>query len=254
MFKILACAVLFLCSGALHAATATVAAAATLRYALDEIAPAFKKSTGHELKVAYGSSGNFYSQIKQGAPFDVFLSADMEFPQKLVDEHKAKAPVRVYAEGRLVLLLPLQSRLKVDGSLKDLEAAVKDGRLQKLAIANPVTAPYGMRAKEVLGHVGLWESIQTRLVIGENVGQATQFAISGSAQAGLVALSLALAPQLAERTQYALIPKEWHKPLVQGVVLVREGNAAASAFMDYLHTDFARNVLKKYGYDSVVNR
>ena len=197
MFRTLACVVLLLCSNAVHAATAKVAAAATLRHALEEIAPEFKKATGHDLKVAFGSSGNFYSQIMQGAPFDVFLSADTEFPQKLVDAKKAQPPVRVYAEGRLVLLLPLQSRLKVDGRLKDLAAAMEDGRLTRLAIANPNVAPYGMRAKEALSHAGLWGQAQPRLVIGENVGQATQFATTGAAQAGLVALSLALAPQLA---------------------------------------------------------
>ena len=254
MFKTFACVALLLMSSMSHAGTATVAAAATLRYALDEIAPEFKKATGHDLRVAYGSSGNFYSQIMQGAPFDVFLSADTEFPQKLVDEKKAQPPVKVYAEGRLVLLVPLQSRLKVDGLLKDLTAALEDGRLSKLAIANPAVAPYGMRAKEALIHAGIWAQVEPRLVIGENVGQATQFATTGAAQAGLVALSLALAPQLAANTQYALIPREWHEPLVQGMVLLREKNPAALAFMNYMGTEVARNVLKKYGYDDTVNR
>lgn len=254
MFRTLACVVLLLCGNAVHAATAKVAAAATLRHALEEIAPEFKKATGHDLKVAFGSSGNFYSQIMQGAPFDVFLSADTEFPQKLVDAKKAQPPVRVYAEGRLVLLLPLQSRLKVDGRLKDLAAAMEDGRLTRLAIANPNVAPYGMRAKEALSHAGLWAQAQPRLVIGENVGQATQFATTGAAQAGLVALSLALAPQLAANTQYALIPREWHQALVQGAVLLHDKNPAAVAFMNYLGTDTARNILKKYGYDEVLSR
>lgn len=254
MFKSFACVALILFCNILHAGTATVACAATLRYALNEIAPEFKKATGHDLKVAYGSSGNFYSQIMQGAPFDVFLSADMEFPQKLVDQKKAQPPVTVYAEGRLVLLVPLQSRLKVDGRLKDLAAALNDGRLNKLAIANPNVAPYGMRAKEALVHAGIWEQAQPKLVIGENVGQATQFATTGAAQAGLVALSLALSPQLAANTQYALIPREWHQPLVQGMVLLRDKNPVAVAFMNYLGTDTARNILKKYGYDAAVNR
>ena len=254
MFKTIACVALLLFSNMLHAGTATVAAAATLRYALNEIAPEFKKASGHELKVAYGSSGNFYSQIMQGAPFDVFLSADMDFPQKLVHEKKAQSPVKVYAEGRLVLLLPLQSRLKVDGRLKDLADALNDGRLTKLAIANPNVAPYGMRAKEALIHAGIWEQAEPKLVVGENVGQATQFATTGAAQAGLVALSLALAPQLAANTQYALIPREWHQPLVQGMVLLRENNPAAVAFMNYLGTDTARNILKKYGYDEALSR
>jgi molybdate transport system substrate-binding protein len=254
VLKRLTCFVLFTCLGvvnAAHAGSATVAAAATLRYALNEISPAFTKTTGHTLKVAYGSSGNFYSQIKQGAPFDVFLSADMLFPQKLVDEKLAVPPALPYAEGRLVLLLPQKSRLKPDGTLADLTSALKDGRLSKLAIANPAVAPYGARAQEALTHAGLWAVAQPHLVIGENVGQATQFVASGAAQAGLVALSLALAPELAERTQYAMVPREWHQPLVQGMVLIRPDNAAAKAFVDYLRTGAARAVLRKYGYDEV---
>ncbi|EDM82878.1 MULTISPECIES: molybdate ABC transporter substrate-binding protein [unclassified Limnobacter] len=254
MLKILACFIWFTCLGTAHAGSATVAAAATLRHALDEISPQFTKATGHTLKVAYGSSGNFYSQIKQGAPFDVFLSADMVFPQKLVDEKLAVAPALPYAEGRLVLLLPRKSRLKPDGTLADLAAALKDGRLSKLAIANPTVAPYGTRAQEALMHADLWAGVKPRLVIGENVGQATQFVASGAAQAGLVALSLALAPDLAARTQYALVPREWHQPLVQGMVLIQPENPAAKALADYLKTETARAVLKKYGYDEVRGR
>ena len=136
MFKTIGCALLLVWAGFAQAGTATVAAAATLRYALEDMAPRFRQATGHTLKVAYGSSGNFYSQIKQGAPFDVFLSADMVFPQKLVAEKLATPPVHAYAEGRLVLLVPNKSPLKADGSLQDLAAALKDGRLSKLAIAN----------------------------------------------------------------------------------------------------------------------
>ncbi|MFP5483304.1 MAG: molybdate ABC transporter substrate-binding protein [Gammaproteobacteria bacterium] len=254
MLKTLACFVLLISLGAAHAGSATVAAAATLRYALDEISPQFTQATGHSLKVAYGSSGNFYSQIKQGAPFDVFLSADMVFPQKLVDEKLAASPALRYAEGRLVLLLPHKSRLKPDGTLADLAAALKDGRLSKLAMANPTVAPYGMRAQEALMHVDLWVEAKPRLVIGENVGQATQFVASGAAQAGLVALSLALAPELAARTQYALVPREWHQPLVQGMVLIRPGNPAAKAFADFMSSAPARAILKRYGYDEVRER
>lgn len=254
MLKTLACFVLLISLGAAHAGSATIAAAATLRYALDEISPQFTKATGHSLRVAYGSSGNFYSQIKQGAPFDVFLSADMVFPQKLVDEKLAASPALPYAEGRLVLLLPRESRLKPDGTLADLAAALKDGRLSKLAIANPTVAPYGMRAQEALMHANLWVTAKPRLVMGENIGQATQFVASGAAQAGLVALSLALAPELAERTQYALLPREWHQPLVQGMVLIRPDNPAAKAFSDFMNTAPARAVLKKYGYDEVLGR
>lgn len=251
VLKTLAGILFTICAGLAHAETATVAAAATLRHALAEIVPRFTQATGHTLKVAYGSSGNFYSQIKQGAPFDLFLSADMEFPQMLVDEKFATPPVHAYAEGRLVLLVPSGSKLKTDNILKDLHAALQDGRLRKFAIANPTVAPYGMRAKEVLIHAGLWEQLQPHLVIGENVGQAAQFASSGAAQGGLVALSIALAPELMKRTRHALVPREWHQPLVQGMVLIKPNNAAAMAFADYLRTDAARGVLQRYGYNKV---
>lgn len=251
MVRTFACIALLAWACVAQAESATVAAAATLRHALGELAPRFTKATGHTLKVAYGSSGNFYSQIKQGAPFDLFLSADLEFPQKLIDEKLAQAPVIPYAEGRLVLLLPLNSPLKTDPTLKDLAAAIQDGRLRQFAIANPSVAPYGMRAKETLIHLGVWQQIQPRLVIGENVGQAAQFASSGAAQGGLVALSLALAPELAKRTRYSLVPREWHQPLAQGMVLIQPKNAAATALAQYLKTDAARAVLEKYGYSTV---
>ncbi|MCR2745528.1 molybdate ABC transporter substrate-binding protein [Limnobacter parvus] len=249
MVRTVACIFFLAWAGIAQASSATVAAAATLRHALAEIIPQFSQATGHTLKVAYGSSGNFYSQIKQGAPFDLFLSADMDFPQKLVDEKFATPPVHAYAEGRLVLLVPHGSKLKPDGTLKDLSAALQDGRIRKFSIANPSMAPYGMRAKEVLIHAGLWRVLQAHLVIGENVGQAAQFASSGAAQGGLVALSLALAPELVARTQYTLISREWHQPLIQGMVLIKPENVAAIAFLDYLKTDAARAVLKRYGYD-----
>ena len=222
---------LLLWAGVAQAGKATVAAAATLRYALEEIAPKFTQATGHTVNVAYGASGNFYSQIKQGAPFDVFLSADMAFAQKLVDEKLAEPPVHAYAEGRLVLLVPNNSELKADGSLKDLAASLNDGRLKRFAIANPSVAPYGMRAREALMHVGLWERIQPRLVVGENISQATQFASSGAAQAGLVALSLAMSAQLVSHTRFELVPKQWHRPLYQGMVLIRAKTPQHRLFM-----------------------
>lgn len=251
MLKTLACILLTTCVGLAQAETATVAAAATLRHALAELIPGFSQATGHTLKVAYGSSGNFYSQIKQGAPFDLFLSADMAFPQKLVEEKLARPPVLAYAEGRLVLLVPVGGELEPDGTLNDLAAALQEGRVRKLAIANPSVAPYGQSAKEALIHAGLWKQLQPHLVVGENVGQAAQFASSGAAQGGLVALSIALAPELATRTRYALVPREWHQPLVQGMVLIQPRNAAATAFAAYLKTDSARAVMKKYGYNQV---
>jgi molybdate transport system substrate-binding protein len=231
------------------AGQATVAAAATLRPALEELSPQFTRETGHVLKLAYGSSGNFYSQIRQGAPFHLFLSADMEFPEKLVQEKRAVPPVQPYSRGRLVLMWHRNTRLQGDAVFADLALALKEGRVRKFAIANPELAPYGMRAKEVLQQAGLMPAIEPRLVMGDNIGQATQFVASGAAQAGLVSLSLALAPELQKATRYMLVPEHLHQPIVQGMVLIQADNPAARAFTDYLKTAPARRVFSKYGYD-----
>lgn len=248
-FRFLLCVLgLALCTNA-SAEVATVAVAATLRHAFEEISPMFTHDTGHTLRATYGSSGNFYSQIRQGAPFDVFLAADTEFPYRLIKENFATQPMVVYGEGRLVLMARAGGPVKVDSAFADVAVALKDGRLQKLAIANPALAPYGMRAQEALERAGLWEPVQHKLVLGENVGQAAQFASTGSAQVAVVALSLAMAPQLQGKVSYSLISASWHKPLKQGMVVINPGNKAGLALFEYMTSPPAQRVLKKYGYD-----
>ncbi len=231
------------------AEVATVAVASTLRHAFEEISPLFTRDTGHTLRATYGSSGNFYSQIRQGAPFDVFLAADTDFPDRLVKERLAMEPLVVYGEGRLVLMASAVGPVKPDPAFFDLKAALADGRLRKLAIANPDLAPYGMRAREALEHAELWNAIQPKLVLGENVGQAAQFASTGSAEVAIVALSLALAPQLQGKVNYSLISASWHKPLKQGMVVINPDNTAGLALFEYMTSPPAQRVLKKYGYD-----
>ena len=188
-------------AGALQAQPVpTVAAAADLKFALEEVAARFHRDTGHELRLVFGSSGNFHSQILQGAPFHLYLSADEDYVFRLADAGKAVDRGRLYARGRIGILVPHGSPLLADGQLKDLAAALKDGRLKKFAIANPDHAPYGKRAEEALRHAGLWDAIRPKLVLGENVSQAAQFATSGSAQGGIIAWSLALAPPVPART------------------------------------------------------
>ncbi|HEY1058227.1 MAG TPA: molybdate ABC transporter substrate-binding protein [Limnobacter sp.] len=235
--------------------TVTVATAATLRYAMDALSTRFEQATGHTVRAVYGASGQFYSQIRQGAPFDVFMAADLEFPQKLVTDRLVPGPVVTYAEGRLVLLLPrarpgaeVSSLLKADPTLGDLKAAIADGRLSRFAIANPQLAPYGMRAQEALEKAGLWHAIQPRLVLGENISQTAQFVSTGAAQGGLVALSLAMAPQLAQATQYVLIDRNQHKPLQQGMVLLRN-TQASRAFAAFVQGAEGKAVLRKFGYE-----
>jgi molybdate transport system substrate-binding protein len=228
---------------------ATVAAASDLKFAIEELAAQFERDTGHRLRLVFGSSGNFLAQILQGAPFHLFMSADEDFVFKLADAGRTQDRGRRYARGRIGIIVPHGSPLEPDGRLADLAAALKDGRLRRFAIANPEHAPYGKRAEEALRHAGLWEAIEPRLVFGENISQATQFATSGSTQGGVTALSLALAPSVARSGRFELIPEDWHQPLMQRMVLVKNAPEAARAFYDYIGTPAAQAVMMRYGFE-----
>jgi molybdate transport system substrate-binding protein len=226
----------------------TVAAASDLKFAVEEVAMRFEKKTGHKLRLVFGSSGNFKTQILQGAPFHLFMSADEGFVHALADAGKTEDRGRAYALGRIGIMVPPGSPLKPDGELKDLAAALKDGRLQKFAIANPDHAPYGLRAKEALQHAGLWEAIQPKLVLGENIAQTAQFATSGSTQGGIISLSLALAPAVARTGSFQLIPEAWHQPLKQRMVLIKGAPPVARAFYEYVSTPAAQEIMVRYGF------
>ena len=226
----------------------TVAAASDLKFALEELAAQFERETGQRLRLVFGSSGHFYSQILQGAPFHLFMSADEDFVLRLADAGKTVDRGRLYARGRIGILVPHGSPLVADGQLKDLGAALRDGRLRKFAIANPEHAPYGQRAEEALRHAGLWDALRPHLVLGENISQAAQFAISGSTQGGIVAQALALAPALAARGRFDLIPEAWHRPLRQRMVLLPGAPPPARAFHDHLSTPAAQAVMARYGF------
>lgn len=225
-----------------------IAAAADLQFALDEVAQAFTAATGHPVRVAYGSSGNFARQIRQGAPFQLFFSADEQYVLDLARDGYARAPGALYGVGRIVILVPRGSPLRADGSLGDLRAALADGRLKKFAIANPEHAPYGQRAEEALRRQGLWDGIRDRLVLGENVSQAAQFATSGSTQGGIIAYSLALSPKVAALGEHALIPAEWHEPLRQRMALLKNAGPVAERFFRFAREPTARAILERYGF------
>ena len=238
---------------ATHARTPpTLAAAADLKYAVEELAARFEGETGHRLRLVFGSSGNFYSQILQGAPFGMFMSADEDFVLRLHDAGRTPDRGRLYAVGRIGIVVPQGSPLQADGELGDLAAALRDGRLRRFAIANPDHAPYGMRAREALQHAGLWDAIRPMLVYGENIAQAAQFAVSRSAQGGIIALSLALAPQVARLGTFALIPAHWHRPLKQRMVLTKDAAPALRAFYDYLTTPPAQQIMTRHGFETPV--
>jgi molybdate transport system substrate-binding protein len=225
-----------------------VAAAADFKFALDAVVTQFQAETGKGVGVTYGSSGNFARQLQQDAPFEMFLSADEGFVFKLADAGQTLDRGTLYAEGRIVLFAPLGSPLKPDPTFSDLKASLDDGRIQKFAIANPEHAPYGRAAEQALTHQGLWDAAKPRLVLGENVAQAAQFATGGSAQGGIFAYSLALSPEVGKLGTYALVPADWHQPLRQRMVLMANAGETAKAFYGYIQTPPARAVLKRFGF------
>lgn len=226
----------------------TIAAASDLKFALEEIAAKFRADTRQDVKLTFGSSGNFTTQLMQGAPFEMFLSADEGYVFRLADAGKTIDRGALYAEGRIVLFAPKGSSLKVDGNFGDLRAALRDGRIQRFAIANPEHAPYGRAAEQALKGQGLWETIQPKLVLGENVSQAAQFATSGSAQGGIFAYSLAVSPEVSSLGNYALIPAEWHAPLRQRMVLMKNAGDIAKSFYAYIQSPASRAIFRRYGF------
>lgn len=225
-----------------------VAAASDLKFALEEIAADFLAATGHEIRLAFGSSGNFARQIRQGAPFELYLSADEDYVLALARDGLARDEGELYAIGRIVVMVPAGSAIGVDPRLDGIEQALASGRLGRFAIASPEHAPYGARAKEALEHRGLWQPLQPHLVFGENIAQTVQFVISGAASAGIGALSLALVPTLAGRQHHAIIPADWHAPLRQRMVRLAGAGAVAERFYDWLRGDRARAVFRRFGF------
>lgn len=223
----------------------TIAAAADLKFAMDEMVIAFKSmNPGADVDVVYGSSGNFYSQLKQGAPYDLFFSADIAYPHDLVNSGLAASEVKPYAFGRIVLW-----SASLDASRMTLES-LTDPKITRVAIANPKHAPYGQRAEEALRSAGLWEKIEPKLVYGENIAQTAQFVQSGNAQIGIIALSLAVSPELASKGGYWLVPENLHQPLEQGYIITKraENNSLARRFADYIAGKSARGIMIKYGF------
>ena len=225
-----------------------VAAASSLQLAMPDIVAAFTAQTGREVRIAYGSSGNLARQIRQGAPFEMFLSADTAIIDALVEAGLTAGTGDLYATGRLAIIVPPGSALQADGSLKDLHAASQDGRLRRFAIANPEHAPYGRGAAQALRRAGLWDAIRDRLILGENVSQAAQFATSGSADGGIIAYSLALSLSAAERGDHALISTDRHAPLTQRMVLLKTAGDTARAFYDFILSEPGRAILTRFGF------
>lgn len=247
---LLGCAALAACplTASAQGKPTVIAAASDLQFAVTEIAAAFTAETGMEVKLSFGSTGNFATQIRQGAPFEVFMAADEKFVAQLHDEGLTRDEGVLYAEGRVVIMVPHGSALTPDENLATLAAMLDAGTITRFAIANPEHAPYGLRAQEALQHRGLWEKVQPHLVLGENVSQAAQFALSGNAEGGIIAYSLALAPEVGARGTFALIPADWHDPLLQRMVLLKDAGPVAEAFYAYMTSPSARAIMERYGF------
>lgn len=225
-----------------------VAAASDLQFAVEEIAATFEADTGMRVRLSMGSTGNFARQIREGAPFQIFMAADEQFIADLHAEGLTRDEGDLYAVGRIVIMVPHGSTLTPDAELDNLAGMLAAGQITRFAIANPEHAPYGMRAREALVTRGLWDDLQPFMVQGENVSQAAQFALSGNAEGGIIAYSLVLAPQVAPQGTYELIPEDWHEPLRQRMALLNNAGPVAEAFYAYMMAPAAREIMERYGF------
>ncbi len=227
-----------------------VAAAADLNYAMKDLAARFQQKTGDKVSLSFEASGNFYSQIQNGAPFDLFFSADAEYPKKLAAAGRVDgSSLRTYAVGHLVLWVPGASALDPQKLKMDL---LLQPSVRKIAIANPEHAPYGRAAMAALEHYGLKDKVAAKLVLGENISQAAQFAQSGNAQAGLIALSLAASPAMKNAGKYWQLPSDAYPEMQQvaGIVSASRHKQTAQAFLDFVRSPEGAAVLRQYGFDS----
>ena len=230
------------------AQTIVVAAAADLNYALKDLASRYESKTGKKVILSFGSSGNFFAQIQGGAPYDVFFSADMDYPKKLVAAGLLDpSSLRTYAVGHLVLWVPQNSpldpqRLRIDLLLRP--------EVRKIAIADPRHAPYGRAAMAALEHYGLKDKLAAKFVMGENISQTAQFVQSGNAQAGLVALSLASSPGMKNSGKFWILPADSYPSMAQGAGILRRSKqkAEAQVFLDFAISPEGQAVLKQYGF------
>jgi len=241
-------AFIFLFCASAFAQEITVAAAADMSAVLPEIVSAYSKKTGQNVKLSFGASGNLTNQIRNGAPFDVFFSADESFPQQLIDEGLAYGGTLYrYAVGRLVLWVPNDSPLDLQ---KLGIQALLDTSVKKIAIANPTTAPYGRAAAGALRRFGIYDQVSSKFVVGENISQAAQFVESGNAQAGLIALSHALAPAMKSKGRYWAVPLDAYPTLNQAAVVLSKSKqqSSANAFLEFVRGPETTSLLKNYGF------
>ncbi|HEY6386522.1 MAG TPA: molybdate ABC transporter substrate-binding protein [Candidatus Acidoferrum sp.] len=234
-------------ASAMHAQEIRVAAAADLKFAMQDVAARFEKQTGTKVDVTYGSSGNFFSQFQNGAPFDLFFSADIDYPRKLEAAGLAEpGTLYEYAIGRIAIWTPADA--KVDVANLGWKTLL-DSSVQRIAIANPEHAPYGRAAVAALQKAGIYQQVKPKLVYGENISQAAQFVQSGNAQAGIVAMSLAVSPGMKDGKRWE-IPAGMHSPIEQAAIVLKSAAniEAARTFLEFVKSQAGRATLAKYGF------
>jgi molybdate transport system substrate-binding protein len=225
-----------------------VAAAASLRIALDEIAELYEAKSGNKIKISYGATGNLVRQIEEGAPFELFLAADEASVQRLEKNGKTDGAPLALVDGRLAIAVPKGSTVKIDGGLAGLKQALADGTVKHISIANPELAPYGKAASQALNRAGLWDQAQPLLVQGENIGQAAQFVATGAAEVGFVAQSLMFAPDMAAKVDHAPVDPSLYAPIRQGMALLKNANTSTKDFFAFLKSQEASAVFEKNGF------
>lgn len=233
-------------SSSARADEALVAVAANFAEAIEQLAPKFEAATGHRIVATTGSTGKLYAQIKEGAPFHILLSADARTPAKLAEEGAGDGDSQfTYAVGKLALWSGNKEMIGSDGA-----ETLKAGSFQHLAIANPELAPYGVAARQTLQALGLWDSLQSRIVMGENIGQTHSMVATGNAELGFVALSAVQNPTKPSEGSFWIVPQDLFKPIRQDAILTNAGkdNAAARAFLDFLKSDEAHAIIDSFGY------
>ena len=226
----------------------TIAAAADLQFAMQDIAGRFEKETATKVKVVYGSSGNFFQQIQNGAPFDMFFSANLDYAKKLEDAQLAvPGSYHEYARGKIVVWVPNDSKLDLTSGL----TVLLDPAITHIAVANPQHAPYGQAAVAAIQKEGVYDKVKNKLVLGENISQAASLVMSGSAQVGIVALSLALSPNMKDKGRYAEIPPSEYPPIDQACVIARssKNKETARQFLAFIKTATVSDTLKRYGFE-----
>jgi molybdate transport system substrate-binding protein len=225
----------------------TVAAAADLTFAFKDVAAKFRAQTGDTVKLSFGSSGNFFAQIQNGAPYDIFFSADLSYAKKLEDAGLIEpGSLYKYAVGKIVLWVPNDSRLDVSKGL----SVLTDPAIHKIAIANPEHAPYGRAAVAALKHDGIYDAIKDKIVLGENISQTAQFVQSGNADIGIIALSLALAPTMKHKGKYFEVPADDYPPIEQAAVIIKSSKKIdlAKKFLAFVKQPEATEILQRYGF------